>query len=59
MDEFLVKDHVLIQNNLNGKWEEEGVIKACRRADDNSIQWYEIKGHTKRTHVERDTCSSS
>jgi len=43
VDEFLVKDHVLIQNNLNGKWKEEGVIKECRRADDNSAQSYEIK----------------
>ena len=31
VDEFLVNDHVIIQNNLNGKWEEEGAIKACRR----------------------------
>ena len=43
VDEFLINDHVLIQNNLNGKWEEEGIIKAYRRADDNSVQSYEIE----------------
>ena len=37
VDEFLVNDRVVIQNNLNGKWEEEGVIIASRLADDHSL----------------------
>ena len=43
VDEFLVNDRVVIQNNLNGKWEEEGVIIASRLADDHSVQAYEVK----------------
>ena len=43
VDEFLVNDRVVIQNNLNGKWEEEGVIVATRKADDHSVQSYEVK----------------
>ena len=42
-DKFLVNDRMVIQNNWNGKWEEEEVIMACRKADDQSTQSYEIK----------------
>ena len=43
VDEFLVNDRVVIQNHLNGKWEEEGKILACRRADDQSVQSFEVQ----------------
>ena len=43
VDEFLVNDRVVIQNNLNGKWEEEGVIIASRLADDHIVQSFEVK----------------
>ena len=51
VDEFLVNDKVIIQNNVNGKWEEEGVIKAYRRADDNSVQSYEIEMSSGTTKI--------
>jgi len=43
VDEFLVKDRVVIQNNISGEWDEEGVIISSRRADDNSIQSFEVQ----------------
>ena len=43
VDEFLVKDHVVNQNNISGEWDEEGVIISSRRADDNSIQSFEVQ----------------
>ena len=43
VDEFLPGDRVLIQDNNSGKWLEEGTINLARRADDQSIQSYEIK----------------
>ena len=43
VDEFLVKDRVIIQDNTDGKWKEQGVIIAERKADDLSVQSYEIK----------------
>ena len=43
VDEFLEKDRVVIQDNISHKWEEEGTIVGCRRADDGSIQSYEVK----------------
>ena len=43
VDEFLVKDRVVIQNNISGKWDEEGVIISSRRADDNSVQSFEVQ----------------
>ena len=50
VDEFLVKDRVIIQDNTYGKWMEQGTIIAARKADDLSVQSYEIKmdnGNTK------------
>ena len=43
IDEFLVNDRAVIQNNVNGKWDEDGVIIATRKADDHSVQSYEVK----------------
>ena len=43
IDEFLVKDRVVIQDNIDGKWKEEGTIIGTRKADDHSVQSYEIK----------------
>ena len=43
VDEFLVKDRVVIQDNIDGKWKEQGTIMATRKADDLSVQSYEIK----------------
>ena len=43
VDEFLPGDRVVIQDNTTGKWLEEGIISLARRADDQSIQSFEIK----------------
>ena len=42
-DEFLVNDRVVIQDHISHKWEEEGVVVACRKADDASNQSFEIR----------------
>ena len=49
-EEFSVSDRVVIQDNNDGKWKEVGTIVAERKADDLSVQSYEIKmdnGNTK------------
>ena len=42
-EEFIVKDRVVIQDNTDGKWKEIGTIISERKADDLSVQSYEIK----------------
>ena len=49
-EEFRISDRVIIQDNNDHKWREVGTIVGERRADDQSIQSYEIKmdsGHIK------------
>ena len=49
-EEFKISDRVVIQDNHDLKWREVGTIVGERKADDLSIQSYEIKmdnGNTK------------
>ena len=49
-EEFRISDRVIIQDNNDHKWRETGTIVGERKADDLSIQSYEIKmdsGNTK------------
>ena len=53
-DEFAMNDTVIIQDNRTRRWMEQGTISGERKADDNTIQSFEITLRNKRDSIMKD-----